>query len=60
MHTVIRPLVLAIALAGSLLFSGLLLVSVARPTWVEHQARDLIRGQIEKKTGEKIAAPTAW
>lgn len=56
MHQFIRPSILAIALTGSLLFSGLLVVSVAQPTWVEHQARELIRAQIERKTGEKIAA----
>ncbi|MBB6557680.1 hypothetical protein HNP48_000344 [Acidovorax soli] len=56
MHTFIRPLVLAVALVGGLFFGALLLLSVAKPTWVEHQARDLIRAQIERKTGEKIAA----
>ena len=56
MHTTIRPLVLAIALVGSLVFGALFAVSLARPTWVEHQARELIRQQIERKTGEKIAA----
>jgi hypothetical protein len=52
----IRPLALLIALAGSLLFGGLFAVSVAQPAWVEHSARALIRMQVEKKTGEKIAA----
>lgn len=56
MHTLIRPLVLAVALVGVLLFGALFAVSMAKPTWVEHQARDLIRAQIERKTGEKIAA----
>ena len=56
MHTTIRPLVLAIALVGSLFFGALFAVSLAQPTWVEHQARELIRQQIERKTGEKIAA----
>lgn len=56
MHTFVRPLVLAIALVGGLFFGALLLLSVAKPTWVEHQARELIRQQIEHKTSEKIAA----
>ena len=56
MHTVIRPLVLFIALAGGLFFSALLTASLARPAWVEQTARTMIRAQIEKKTGEQIAA----
>lgn len=56
MHTVIRPLVLFIALAGGLFFGALLAVSLARPAWVEQTARTMIRAQIEKKTGEQIAA----
>jgi len=56
MHTVIRPLVLFIALAGGLFFGALLVVSLARPAWVEQTARTMIRAQIEKKTGEQIAA----
>ncbi len=56
MHTTVRPLVLAIALVGSMFFGALFAVSLAQPTWVEHQARELIRQQIERKTGEKIAA----
>ena len=56
MHTVIRPLVLLIALAGGLFFGALLAVSLARPAWVEQTARTMIRAQIEKKTGEQIAA----
>ncbi|MES2612183.1 MAG: hypothetical protein V4679_18165 [Pseudomonadota bacterium] len=56
MHATIRPLVLAIALVGSLFFGALFAVSLARPAWVEQTARTMIRAQIEKKTGEKIAA----
>lgn len=56
MHTVIRTLVLFIALAGGLFFGALLPVSLARPAWVEQTARTMIRAQIEKKTGEQIAA----
>ncbi len=56
MHAFVRPLVLLIALAGSLFFGSLLAVSLAQPAWVEQTARTMIRAQIEKKTGEKIAA----
>ncbi|MCO5357474.1 hypothetical protein [Acidovorax kalamii] len=56
MHTVIRPLVLFIALAGGLFFGALIAASLARPEWVEQTARTMIRAQIEKKTGEQIAA----
>ncbi len=56
MHAFVRPLVLFIALAGSLFFGALLAVSVAKPAWVERTARTMIRAQIEKTTGEKIAA----
>jgi len=56
MHATLRPLVLAIALVGSLFFGALFAVSLARPAWVEQTARTMIRAQIEKTTGEKIAA----
>lgn len=52
----VRPLALLIALVGSLLFGGLLAVSVVQPAWVEHSARELIRMQVQKKTSEKITA----
>ena len=56
MHATHRPLVFAIALVGGLFFGALFAVSLARPAWVEQTARTMIRAQIEKTTGEKIAA----
>lgn len=56
MHAILRPLVLAIALVGSLFFGALFAMSLAQPAWVEQTARKMIRAQIEKTTGEKIAA----
>lgn len=56
MHATLRPLVFAIALVGSLFFGALFAVSLAQPAWVEQTARTMIRAQIEKRTGEKIAA----
>ncbi|KRC26936.1 hypothetical protein [Acidovorax sp. Root217] len=56
MHATHRPLVFAIALVGGLFFGALFAVSLARPAWVEQTARTMIRAQIEKRTGEKIAA----
>lgn len=56
MHATIRPLVLVVALVGGLLFGALFAVSLFQPAWVEQTARTMIRVQIEKKTGEKIAA----
>lgn len=56
MHATIRPLVLVVALVGGLLFGALFAVSLFQPAWVEQTARTMIRAQIEKKTGEKIAA----
>lgn len=56
MHALVRPLVLLIALAGGLFFGTLFAVSMAQPAWVEQTARTMIRAQIEKTTGEKIAA----
>ena len=51
-----RSFVLLLSLLGSAAFGGLLLVSLLQPTWIEHGARELIRQQIEHKTGEKLRA----
>lgn len=56
MNAWLRPVILAVALAGSALFGGLLAVSVVQPAWVEQSAREMIRVQLEKTTGEKIDA----
>jgi hypothetical protein len=56
MNAWLRPVILAIALAGTTLFGGLLAVSVVQPIWVEQSAREMIRVQLEKTTGEKIDA----
>ena len=51
-----RSFVLLLSLLGSAAFGGLLMVSLLQPTWIEHGARELIRQQIEHKTGEKLRA----
>jgi len=51
-----RSLALLLSLLGSAVFGGLLLVSLLHPTWIERGARELIRQQIERKTGEKLGA----
>lgn len=56
MTSLVRPVALVLSVLGSLLFGGLLLVSVLQPTWIEHTARELIRQHIEKTTGEKLRA----
>lgn len=56
MQTFMRPFVFVVSLLGCMAFGGLLLVSLLQPTWIERGARELIRQQIEKKTGEKLAA----
>lgn len=56
MNAWLRPVILAVVLAGTALFGGLLAVSVVQPAWVEQSAREMIRVQLEKTTGEKIDA----
>lgn len=51
-----RYFALVLSLLGSAAFGGVLLVSLLQPTWIERGARELIRQQIEHKTGEKLKA----
>ena len=52
----LRGIVFSIGLAGFLLFGGAWLASIVAPGWVEQIGREVVRQQVEKRTGEKLQA----
>jgi len=50
----LRRLLLLLAAVGSLLFTGLLALSVIEPLWIERAARELLRQEVERRVGERV------
>ncbi|MCD9098829.1 hypothetical protein LU699_12505 [Luteimonas fraxinea] len=50
-----RRMLLIVSAVGVLLFGSLLVVSLAKPEWIEASARTLLRAEIERRVGAEIA-----